>query len=190
MRFKDFFKGITPLLKLALTLLAFQVILSMFGMSLLLLDGRRALQVVLFVLFFGALGAFMYVLGSSAAYTDYNMLKNNGLRKKNGETVPLYRTYSEYRWYKGAVAGLLSVLPLIMLVVLYAIFPQQNGFSVAARLCYFIYYAPVELVGGNATYAMLYTAPLAAIVPGITYVLRARKLHIQYLEHTHRTEGR
>ncbi len=177
---KKFFKGALPLITGAATLFAMQLVFSLFSLSATaLMDARPTLSFILFVLFYASTFVFVYFLGSSAAYTDFNVRKNNALRIKNGEAVEDYKLLREYRPWKGFAMGALSLLPLVLSVLL-SLLIGSEGFYAVVRLCFVLYYMPFHAATGSMSVLPMLLAciPVSAIC-GAGYLIRGYKLQAQ-----------
>ena len=116
---KNFLKGQLPLFKLAGVVFLFVFIISLFSLILVALNSvNMALAIIVDLVFLGCCGLFSYVMASSSASTDFNVLKNAHVRERNGDEADPVKKMQGYRVWRGYVAGLLAAVPLIILVII------------------------------------------------------------------------
>ena len=116
---KNFLKGQLPLFKLAGVVFLFVFIISLFSLILVALNSvNMALAIIVDLVFLGCCGLFIYVMASSSASTDFNVLKNAHVRERNGDEADPVKKQQGYRVWRGYAAGLLAAVPLIILVII------------------------------------------------------------------------
>ena len=175
----NFFKGISNLLKTGGMLFIFEVVLSFFSL--------------LTILFLVTVIIFIWLMSASAAYKDFNTRRNNELRIKNGEEVPAYKRMQGYRWFNGYLMGLISVLPLLIIVIIGGFLPLNeaggNAMTVTANLIYGIFFLPLHLIMDSpSSWYMLYAVVLVPIISGLGYQWKGYKMQMQYLKLTHQID--
>lgn len=187
----NFLKGISNLLKTGGMILVFEIVISIFSLVVVALDKGTQMvwAILLTVLFLVSVVIFIWVMSASAAYKDFNTRRNNELRIKNGETVPGYRMMQGYRWFNGYLMGLISVLPLLLIVIIGACLPSGNIVTAIAKLLYGVFFLPLHLISDSPSgWYMLYAGVLVPIVSGLGYQWKGYKMQIQYLKLTHQID--
>ena len=191
----NFFKGISNLLKTGGMLFIFEVVLSFFSLIIIGLDKETQMiwAVLLTILFVVTVLIFIWLMSASAAYKDFNTRRNNELRIKNGEEVPAYKRMQGYRWFNGYLMGLISVLPLLVIVIIGGFLPLNeaggNAMTVTANLIYGIFFLPLHLIMDSpSNWYMLYAVVLVPIISGLGYQWKGYKMQMQYLKLTHQID--
>lgn len=191
----NFFKGISNLLKTGGMLFIFEVVLSFFSLIIIGLDKETQMiwAVLLTILFLVTVIIFIWLMSASAAYKDFNTRRNNELRIKNGEEVPAYKRMQGYRWFNGYLMGLISVLPLLIIVIIGGFLPLNeaggNAMTVTANLIYGIFFLPLHLIMDSpSSWYMLYAVVLVPIISGLGYQWKGYKMQMQYLKLTHQID--
>lgn len=191
----NFFKGISNLLKTGGMLFIFEVVLSFFSLIIIGLDKETQMiwAVLLTILFLVTVIIFIWLMSASAAYKDFNTRRNNELRIKNGEEVPAYKRMQGYRWFNGYLMGLISVLPLLVIVIIGGFLPLNeaggNAMTVTANLIYGIFFLPLHLIMDSpSNWYMLYAVVLVPIISGLGYQWKGYKMQMQYLKLTHQID--
>lgn len=191
----NFFKGISNLLKTGGMLFIFEVVLSFFSLIIIGLDKETQMiwAVLLTILFLVTVIIFIWLMSASAAYKDFNTRRNNELRIKNGEEVPAYKRMQGYRWFNGYLMGLISVLPLLVIVIIGGFLPLNeaggNAMTVTANLIYGIFFLPLHLIMDSpSSWYMLYAVVLVPIISGLGYQWKGYKMQMQYLKLTHQID--
>lgn len=191
----NFLKGISNLLKTAGMILVFEIVLSIFSLVILGLDKETQMiwAVLLTVMFFGTLMIFIWMMSSSAAYKDFNTRRNNELRIKNGETVPTYKRMQGYHWFNGYLSGLISVLPLLIIVVIGLFLPLNeaggNAMVSLSKVLYGLFFLPLYLIADSpANWYMLYAVIIVPLIGGLGYQWKGYKMQMQYLKLTHQID--
>ena len=149
--------------------------------------------VLLTILFLVTVIIFIWLMSASAAYKDFNTRRNNELRIKNGEEVPAYKRMQGYRWFNGYLMGLISVLPLLVIVIIGGFLPLNeaggNAMTVTANLIYGIFFLPLHLIMDSpSNWYMLYAVVLVPIISGLGYQWKGYKMQMQYLKLTHQID--
>ena len=191
----NFFKGISNILKTGGMLFIFEVVLSFFSLIIIGLDKETQMiwAVLLTILFLVTVIIFIWLMSASAAYKDFNTRRNNELRIKNGEEVPAYKRMQGYRWFNGYLMGLISVLPLLIIVIIGGFLPLNeaggNAMTVTANLIYGIFFLPLHLIMDSpSSWYMLYAVVLVPIISGLGYQWKGYKMQMQYLKLTHQID--
>ena len=191
----NFFKGISNLLKTGGMLFIFEVVLSFFSLIIIGLDKETQMiwAVLLTILYLVTVIIFIWLMSASAAYKDFNTRRNNELRIKNGEEVPAYKRMQGYRWFNGYLMGLISVLPLLIIVIIGGFLPLNeaggNAMTVTANLIYGIFFLPLHLIMDSpSSWYMLYAVVLVPIISGLGYQWKGYKMQMQYLKLTHQID--
>lgn len=191
----NFFKGISNLLKTGGMLFIFEVVLSFFSLIIIGLDKETQMiwAVLLTILFLVTVIIFIWLMSASAAYKDFNTRRNNELRIKNGEEVPAYKRMQGYRWFNGYLMGLISVLPLLIIIIIGGFLPLNeaggNAMTVTANLIYGIFFLPLHLIMDSpSSWYMLYAVVLVPIISGLGYQWKGYKMQMQYLKLTHQID--
>ncbi len=185
---KSFFKGVSNTLKHAAWLLGIQIIISLFSIVL-ITDKENPSDIIkaLSLVMLASAVLIMFFLSKTNAYYDFEIYKNNIIRRKRKDEVPRYRTMMEYRPYKGLLAGLISVLPSLILAVIGItgshLVNQSNIFGTIAMLINFVYTIPVLNFGGaNSLYFVFAGCAVQVLSAGAGYYLHGEKLRLQYEE--------
>lgn len=182
-------------LKKAFFILVYIVLTSFIAMAILLIDGETALKIILLIV---NLAFFMYIV-CGIAYQDgqkaYKILHANDKEReyivKTGEYRQL-KVSEEYKAYKGFLIGLISCVPLLVMLIIHLIVslnsPANTSVSETANYIYFFVSAFANLDPNGIYEAVIYASPywsLLSIPPimiahGISFILGARKIERQY----------
>lgn len=183
---KTFFKGTSNILKLALWLFGIQLIISLFSIVLLVdAENPNDLIKLLSIVMLASNILIMFFISKSSAYTDFQIYKNNLIREKNNDKVPTYNKMKGYKFYNGFIAGLIAVLPSIIMVIIGLIqnpmLADTNAIGKIAMVINFVYTVPILNLGGaNSLYFVFAGCFITILSAGIGYYIQGEKLKIQY----------
>ncbi|MBQ2711984.1 MAG: hypothetical protein IJF71_01260 [Clostridia bacterium] len=185
MKLKDILRGSLPLLKTAAIVLAFEVVLSLFSLIILgIIEEKFVLSVFMIILFIGCMLMFFAVISSCAAYTAFELKKNNALRMKNGEEVPSYKQVAAFRPWYGYISGFLSALPLIVMIILTGCGLERV--YIAIKVAFVPYFLPFyairfgmglgEAAVNVSVWLLLIGAAVQIITVGVAYHIRGIRM--------------
>lgn len=143
-------------------------------------------------------------LAARCGKTHYQMLlsgnirRNNNIDTLNNTDRKSYKREMEYRPYKGFLIGLCVCVPVILILVLYAVFGLNSeattGGSYYARLAILLLAGwailPWELLSVVSTpFIALFSCALPILVTGILYLIGAKKEENTVREREERMEA-
>lgn len=104
------------------------------------------------------------------------------------------RKHEEFKWWKGILIGVLSCVPMLVLLLVHTILtlinPTLNGCGVVTAFIYMAFFSFIMLNGGGTTetvtpmppqafYFALISLPIIACACGIAYYLGGKKIQLQ-----------
>ena len=180
--FKYFLKqGVFPFVYLILMSISAIAINAIEG----LLPLKIALGILNLLLYWLVIGIVSFRDGQDA----YNiLLANDALRRRiiaTGDDIEL-NTAKEYKWWKGAMAGLFACIPLIIMLIIHLILtlvnPANAGAGSVAGLVYAVTNIFLQLAYGslnlpaNAYFLLFLTIPIFMFMTMSAYYIGARKV--------------
>jgi hypothetical protein len=179
---QDFFKGSINIIKFAGWLLAVQIMISLFSVVFGAEENSELLKLLSVLMLISALFIIFYISKSTAA-SDFEILKNNNIRRKIKDKMPSYRVMLEYRSFKGFLAGFLSCFLSIVLTLI-SIMNNSGGTDICgivAKAINLVYIMPLLKFGlSNSLYYIFGAVAVQIITAGIGYLLQGEKLKLQY----------
>ncbi len=141
------------------------------------------------------IGLYCFLVGTIAFKEGENALKvriANDIERiqiiKTGEERPL-KLQEEYKPWKGFMVGLITCVPLIVMMIVHTILyfaagPQFNGGGVVASFMYMMFASLVKLDSSLPLqqwhyYFNLIAVPVIMITTGLPYILGAKKIQHQ-----------
>lgn len=185
--FKGFIKAYKSDILGALTVFAVNIIFSLFGLlNLAFGENMIWLGIILYVLFLGAYGVFLFLSGKGTSHIAYNAKRLNSVNLVAGRRVPKYKKRMEYHACKGYLIGLAGSIPLLLLGIISLFLPMSggayNGLAVVMRILYSIFFTPFtwfEGVNSIHVAVLMFGTILNVLIYGISYQLYGMKMQFQ-----------
>jgi hypothetical protein len=178
----DFFKGSVNIIKFAAWLFSIQIMISLFSVVFGAEENSELLK-LLSVLMLVSVLLLIFYISKSTAVSDFEILKNNNIRRKIKDNVPSYKAMLEYRSFKGFLAGFLSCFLSIVLTLI-SIMNNSGGTDICgviARAINLVYIMPLLKFGlSNSLYYIFGANAVQIITAGMTYLFEGEKLKMQY----------
>ncbi len=175
--------------------LLYSLFATMIALGILCIEDKSLiwLKVVLLILNF-ALFAFIVVInffkeGQSALKIRMANDMEREQIVRTGENRPL-KLLEEYKPWKGYLIGLISTLPLIILLIVHTILYLTSGTTTVGGIAAFIYMfvfgfncldlsAMTNTLAQTQPYILLVLIPIMVVLVGVPYMLGARKIELQ-----------
>lgn len=183
-----FILGCLNVIKLAVWLFAIQTIVSLFSIVL-ITDSENPSEIIKALSIVMVLSSLMimFFISKSSAYSDFEIYKNNLIRKRRKDEVSKINLMRQYKWFKGFVAGFVACLPTIVMAIIgiikSPITSETNIFGKIVMIMNFVSTVPImNYFGGNSLYYIFIGVFLMIVSAGLGYFFQGYKLKEQYFE--------
>lgn len=185
---KQFFSGSFSLLKNSLWLIVIQVIMSLFSMVM-STDAENPSEIIraLSIVMTASTLLIIFFISKSSAYTDFQIYKNNYIRRKRGEVLPAENIIKQYRWFNGLIYSFVACLPSIILAIIgiakSPISSESNWGGSVAMLINLVYIIPFINYGALNSLYLVFLANFFVIASAsLGYFLQGEKLKLQFFD--------
>lgn len=129
----------------------------------------------------------IFFISKSSAYTDFQVFKNNYIRNKRGDEVPVENIIKQYRWFNGLLYSFIACLPSIILAIIgisqSPISSESNWGGSVAMLINLVYIIPLINYGAlNSLYLVFLANFLVIAAASSGYAIYGEKLKLQFFE--------
>jgi hypothetical protein len=185
---KQYLKGFSALITGGLWLFVLQIVFSLLSMAM-VTDPAEPMEIirVLSAVMTASVFITVFFISKSAAQTSFQVYKNNYIKRKHNEEIPLEKRLKEYRWYNGLLHGLIGCLPSVILALIGLtqshLTSESNWCGSAAMFINLVYVLPLINYGAPSSLYFVFLANfLVTLASGAGYYLHGEKLKNQFFE--------